>query len=487
MLRRDHAVAAADRVRRSGEGEGGRASEQAPTCGRADVQRRSEVDSNALRAPDSRRLTPLPQHVSTSTRSTPLLTDRHGHLPTTPVARVAGSAFHHRGRCVSIRRRDHARTAGIRAAGGVRREGILPRRVPLPHPVLRHRRCATASGRAASSRSAASLRELIANETRVIVLLGVGPAARRARRARARVRRRLQRWCWPRIRRAAFRSCAAGAAPPSRSSISSGAATGDDGAPLAQHVVADAAQAAADGRRSSRTLGSSTSRSSWPAACACTSWCSSSRAGGIASPTARRLSFMDDAMLTAVLQPGQAEWAGLAARRDTLDAVRAALRGGVHAVNLCTLEGLARELYTYEGSGTLFTLRGLLPHRAARHRRLRGGRAPDRARPARGVPEAALAGRDGAHPAQRLRRGDRLAPLRRRLRARRPTPYRDGTRRRDRRPLHDHPFQGRGRRRAADRARARGGARRSACATSSPARIDDRARRRSSSARASVA
>jgi N-acetylglutamate synthase-like GNAT family acetyltransferase len=77
--------------------------------------------------------------------------------------------------------------------------------------------------------------------------------------------------------------------------------------------------------------------------------------GGITSAAGTPLSFMDETMLTAVLQPGQAEWAGLAARRDTLDAVRAALLAGVHAVNLCALDGLARELYTYEGSGTLFT------------------------------------------------------------------------------------------------------------------------------------
>ena len=77
--------------------------------------------------------------------------------------------------------------------------------------------------------------------------------------------------------------------------------------------------------------------------------------GGISSADGTALSFMDEAMLSAVLQPGQAEWAGLAARRATLDAVRAALLGGVHAVNLCPLGGLARELYTYEGSGTLFT------------------------------------------------------------------------------------------------------------------------------------
>jgi amino-acid N-acetyltransferase len=79
-------------------------------------------------------------------------------------------------------------------------------------------------------------------------------------------------------------------------------------------------------------------------------------AGGIATPHGGALSFMDDAMLSAVLHAGGAEWAGLHGRRDTLQSVQAALRGGVRAVNLCTLDGLAHELFTYEGSGTLFTL-----------------------------------------------------------------------------------------------------------------------------------
>ena len=78
--------------------------------------------------------------------------------------------------------------------------------------------------------------------------------------------------------------------------------------------------------------------------------------GGISSPSGDSLSFMDVTMLTAVLRAGEAEWAGLAPRRATLDAIRAALRGGVFSVTLCTIEGLGRELYTYEGSGTLFTL-----------------------------------------------------------------------------------------------------------------------------------
>ena len=78
--------------------------------------------------------------------------------------------------------------------------------------------------------------------------------------------------------------------------------------------------------------------------------------GGIASTSASQLPFMDDSTLTAVLRAGEAEWAGLAGRRSTLQAIQAALRGGVHSVNLCSLKGLPRELYTYEGAGTLFTL-----------------------------------------------------------------------------------------------------------------------------------
>ena len=220
-------------------------------------------------------------------------------------------------------------------------------------------------------------------------------------------------------RRAAFRWCADGAARPSRSSISPRRVGADDLAAALTVVVADAAQAPAAGRLCSmpRRLVDLAQRLAGAAA----------RAQAGARPARGRhpLGRRDAAlvhgrrpMLTTVLQPGQAEWAGLATRRETLDAVRAALRGGVRAVNLCSLDGLARELYTYEGSGTLFTLRGLLPHRAARHRRLRRGRAPHRARPARGLSQAAHADRGRAHPPQRLRRRDRLAPLRRRLRPR---------------------------------------------------------------------
>ncbi len=78
--------------------------------------------------------------------------------------------------------------------------------------------------------------------------------------------------------------------------------------------------------------------------------------GGLSGEDGKPLSFMDENLLTTLLSAGQAEWAGLADRRATLDAVRSALVGGVRSVNLCTLDGVSRELFTYEGSGTLFTL-----------------------------------------------------------------------------------------------------------------------------------
>ena len=78
--------------------------------------------------------------------------------------------------------------------------------------------------------------------------------------------------------------------------------------------------------------------------------------GGVSDGAGRQISFMDATMLGALLGEGEAEWTGVAHRRATLEAVRKALHAGVTAVNLCSLEGLGRELFTYEGSGTLFTL-----------------------------------------------------------------------------------------------------------------------------------
>lgn len=77
--------------------------------------------------------------------------------------------------------------------------------------------------------------------------------------------------------------------------------------------------------------------------------------GGIADTKGETVPFMDAAMIDAVLEVGQAEWAGLGHRRAVFSAVRQALAEGVGSVNLCRLAGLAEELFTYTGSGTLFT------------------------------------------------------------------------------------------------------------------------------------
>jgi amino-acid N-acetyltransferase len=78
--------------------------------------------------------------------------------------------------------------------------------------------------------------------------------------------------------------------------------------------------------------------------------------GGIQSAGAERpLSFMDEGMTAQLLAAGEAESAGLGARRALLAAVRTGLIEGVSSINVCALDGVARELFTYEGSGTLFT------------------------------------------------------------------------------------------------------------------------------------
>lgn len=78
--------------------------------------------------------------------------------------------------------------------------------------------------------------------------------------------------------------------------------------------------------------------------------------GGLIGADGKRISFMDEPTLEALLDAGEAEWTGLAGRLDAVEAVRAALLAGVANVNLCSIEGAASELFTYEGSGTLFTL-----------------------------------------------------------------------------------------------------------------------------------
>jgi amino-acid N-acetyltransferase len=196
------------------------------------------------------------------------------------------------------------------------------------------------------------LRELIANETRVIVMLGTG-ADRDVPTEVRRVRRRLQRWVLGEDTARRF-PLVRGRRSAAESFVDLDAGARDLDAALstawltlrrrplmvallaAERLVDTAHQLAGRLRVHKLVI--------------------AQPEGGICAPDGTQLSFMDDDLLTAVLQPGQAEWAGLAARRATLDAIRAALRAGVRSVNLCTLELLARELYTYEGSGTLFTL-----------------------------------------------------------------------------------------------------------------------------------
>lgn len=79
-------------------------------------------------------------------------------------------------------------------------------------------------------------------------------------------------------------------------------------------------------------------------------------AGGVRAAAAEQpLSFMDEAMAEQLLHAGEAEWVGVGTRRSMLEGIRAGLLGGITSINLCSLDGLARELFTYEGSGTLFT------------------------------------------------------------------------------------------------------------------------------------
>jgi amino-acid N-acetyltransferase len=79
-------------------------------------------------------------------------------------------------------------------------------------------------------------------------------------------------------------------------------------------------------------------------------------AGGVRPPgTPGVMSFMDETMLEALLRPGEAESAGLGGRRALLEAIHRGLRAGIASINLCPLDGVAHELFTYEGAGTLFT------------------------------------------------------------------------------------------------------------------------------------
>jgi N-acetylglutamate synthase-like GNAT family acetyltransferase len=72
-------------------------------------------------------------------------------------------------------------------------------------------------------------------------------------------------------------------------------------------------------------------------------------AGGLTRPDGRRISFVNLAELEPLARDAEQP------HRQLMVEIRAALEAGISAVNLCTAEGLADELFTYAGSGTLFT------------------------------------------------------------------------------------------------------------------------------------
>jgi N-acetylglutamate synthase-like GNAT family acetyltransferase len=74
--------------------------------------------------------------------------------------------------------------------------------------------------------------------------------------------------------------------------------------------------------------------------------------GALVRGDGSRISFVDLAELSALF----ADPIGDAAKREAmLREVEAALRAGVPAVNVCAADGLGEELFSYAGSGTLFT------------------------------------------------------------------------------------------------------------------------------------
>jgi len=72
-------------------------------------------------------------------------------------------------------------------------------------------------------------------------------------------------------------------------------------------------------------------------------------AGGLTRPDGRRVSFVNLDELEPLARDPEHPL------RELLAEIRAALEAGIAAVNLCTADGLADELFTYAGSGTLFT------------------------------------------------------------------------------------------------------------------------------------
>jgi N-acetylglutamate synthase-like GNAT family acetyltransferase len=75
--------------------------------------------------------------------------------------------------------------------------------------------------------------------------------------------------------------------------------------------------------------------------------------GGLKRESGERDSFVDLAELRALLARGAPSES--ARRRELLAEIREALEAGLPACNLCAAAGLSAELFTYVGSGTLFT------------------------------------------------------------------------------------------------------------------------------------
>jgi amino-acid N-acetyltransferase len=68
----------------------------------------------------------------------------------------------------------------------------------------------------------------------------------------------------------------------------------------------------------------------------------------------RPLSFLDETTLDGLLA-GTSGAGSTEERRDLLTRIERALAAGVGSVNVCRAEGLAHELFSYEGSGTYFS------------------------------------------------------------------------------------------------------------------------------------
>jgi amino-acid N-acetyltransferase len=79
------------------------------------------------------------------------------------------------------------------------------------------------------------------------------------------------------------------------------------------------------------------------------------RRGGLAAPRGKPFSYLDETTVGVLLGAGEAEFQGMSDRRELLAVVADVLASGVASVNLCAVRDLSRELFTYEGAGTLFT------------------------------------------------------------------------------------------------------------------------------------